>query len=150
MEDRRTFLSIAASLLPASLLPLALEAQTATPQGAAGRRDGELARHALTGPLEGFEATVTEVILPPRKPGAALQPAGHRHSGFVLGYVLEGQLRFAINHEAERVIPAGSTFFEPIGALHTINGSASTEAGARFLAFLVVPKGSPIVVGIGL
>jgi quercetin dioxygenase-like cupin family protein len=147
MEDRRTFLGIAASLLPASLLPLALEAQTATPQGAAGpRRDSELARHALTGPLEGFEATVTEVILPPRTPGAPPQPAaGHRHSGFVLGYVLEGQLRFAVNHEAERVVPAGSAFFEPIGALHTTNGSASTEAGVRFLAFLVVPKGSPIV-----
>ena len=68
-----------------------------------------------------------------------------RHSGFVLGYVILGQLRFAINNEPERVIPAGSTFFEPIGALHSTNGSVP-GAPARFLAFLVVPKGAPVVV----
>jgi quercetin dioxygenase-like cupin family protein len=141
MQDRRTFLGIAA----AAMLPLDLEAQTAAPQTpAAPRPGGELARHALTGPFEGFEAVLTEVSLPPRQPGASAPQPGHRHSGFVVGYVLDGQLRFAINNEPERVVPAGSTFFEPIGALHSTNGSAS-DAPTRFLAFLVVPKGSPIV-----
>jgi quercetin dioxygenase-like cupin family protein len=141
MEDRRTFLGIAV----ASLLPLALDAQSAAPQAPAAPRP-ELIRQALTGPFEGYEAVLTEVVVPPRQPGAPARP-GHRHSGFVVGYVLEGQLRFAINNEAERVVPAGGTFFEPIGALHSTNGSASTDAGVRFLAFLVVPKGSPIVTG---
>jgi quercetin dioxygenase-like cupin family protein len=70
---------------------------------------------------------------------------GHRHSGFVLGYVIEGQLRFAIDNEPERIVPAGGTFFEPIGALHSTNAAAG-GAPARFVAFLVVPKGAPVVV----
>ena len=65
----------------------------------------------------------------------------------VLGYVLEGQLRFAIDNQPERVVRAGGTFFEPIGALHSTN-SATSDAPARFLAFLVVPKGAPLVVGV--
>lgn len=143
MENRRTFLGVAA----ASLLPFGLdmspEAQTATPAPAGSRPSRELARHALTGPFEGFEAVLTEVTGPPRQPTASPQ-VGHRHSGFVVGYVLDGQLRFGINNEPERVVPAGGTFFEPIGALHSTSGSAA-DAPVRFLAFLVVPKGSPIV-----
>ena len=134
MENRRTFLGIAA----ASLLPFNLDAQTPVPP-----RPGELARHGLTGPFEGYEAVITQVTLPAGA-GRAAGP-GHRHPGFVLGYVLEGQLRFAINNEPERVVPAGSTFFEPIGALHSTNG-APPDAPVRFLAFLVIPKGSPLVV----
>ena len=140
MENRRRFLSIAA----ASLLPIGLDGQTATPTPAAPR-SGELARHALTGPFDGFEAVLTQVTLQPG-PSPASAQAGHRHTGFVVGYVLEGQLRFAIDNEPERVVPAGSTFFEPIGALHSTNGAAG-GAPARFLAFLVVPKGSPLVTG---
>jgi hypothetical protein len=81
--------------------------------------------------------------VPAGQPGASPGRA-HRHSGFVVGYVIDGQLRFAINNEPERVVQAGGTFFEPIGALHSTNG-ATPGAPVRFLAFLVVPKGSPVV-----
>jgi quercetin dioxygenase-like cupin family protein len=53
--------------------------------------------------------------------------------------LLEGQLRFGVNSEPERVVAAGSTFFEPRDALHSSNGVAS-GAPVRLLAFLVVPK----------
>jgi len=53
-------------------------------------------------------------------------------------------VRFAINNEPEKIVKAGSTFFEPIGALHSTSGA--TDAGpARFLAFLIVPKGANVV-----
>ena len=136
MENRRTFLGIAA----AALLPIGIDAQTPAPAGPGG----ELARHALTGPFEGFEAVLIQRNARAGEPGAATQGPGHRHSGFVVGYVLEGQLRFAINNEPERIVPAGGTFFEPIGALHSTSGAAP-GAPARFLAFLVVPKGAPVV-----
>jgi quercetin dioxygenase-like cupin family protein len=141
MEDRRTFLGMAAA---AVLLPIGLDAQTAPQTPAAPR--GDLARHALTGPFEGYEAVAVEVAVP-NNPSAPAGPPGpgHRHSGFVLGYVIEGNLRFAINNEPERVVPAGSTFFEPIGALHS-TGGAVPGAPVRFVAFLVVPKGAPVVV----
>ena len=132
MPNRRQFLGVAA----ASLLPIGLDAQTPAPP----RPGGELARHALTGPLEGFEVVLVQLNSPP---GGSSGP-GHRHPGPVLGYVIEGQLRFGINNEPAQVLPAGSTFFEPSGVVHTTNGSAKPDAPARFLAFMVVPKGSPL------
>lgn len=107
----------------------------------ARRPAGELARHALTGPLEGFDAVVTELNF---APGASAPE--HRHPGFVLGYVVDGQLRSAVDHGQGEIVPAGGTFFEPEGALHTTFGSGSADAPARVVAFLVVPNGSPLTV----
>ena len=137
MQDRRTFLGIAAAtLLPASILPSGIDAQAPAPRAAA-----ELARHALTGPLEGFEVVLVELNIPP---GARSSGPGHRHPGPVLGYVVEGQMRFAINNEAEQILPVGGTFFEPSGAVHTMNGSARTDGPTRAVVFMLVPKGSPL------
>ena len=140
MQNRRTFLGVAA----ASLLPVGIDAQTSTPspaQAAAPRPAAELARHALTGPFEGYEAVLVELNIPP---GARSSGPGHRHPGPVLGYVVEGQMRFAIDNEPERVLPVGRTFFEPIGAVHTTNGSARPDGPTRAVVFMLVPKGSPL------
>jgi quercetin dioxygenase-like cupin family protein len=130
-QNRRTFLGVAA----AALLPIGADAQAPAP-----RPPTELARHTLTGPLEGFEAVLVELNIPP---GRGSSP-GHRHPGPVLGYVVEGQMRFAINNEAERVLPVGGTFFEPSGAVHTITGSARPDGPTRVVVFMLVPKGSPL------
>jgi quercetin dioxygenase-like cupin family protein len=132
MENRRTFLGLAA----AALLPAVLDAQTQAPPAA-----GVLARHALTGPLEGFDAVLVQLNI---QPGRSSSGPGHRHPGPVLGYVVEGQMRFAINHEPEQVLPVGGTFFEPSGAVHTTTGSARPDGPTRVLVFMVVPKGSPL------
>ena len=140
MQNRRTFLGMAAaSLLPAAIDAQAPGAPAPGAQAPAGR--GELARHALTGPFEGFEAVLLELNLAPgqRNPGP-----GHRHPGPVVGYVAEGQLAFAINNEPEQVVPAGKTFFEPAGAVHSTHGSARTDGPTRVLVFMLVPKGSPL------
>jgi quercetin dioxygenase-like cupin family protein len=135
MQDRRTFLGLAA----ASLLPVGLDAQTSTqtpPRGPA-----ELARHALSGPLEGFEIVLVQLNSPA---GSRSTGPGHRHPGPVLGYVTDGQMLFGINNQPEQVVSTGSTFFEPTGAVHTSVGSAKTDAPARALVFMVIPKGSPL------
>lgn len=112
---------------------------TSTQDTARLRQSGELARYALTGPLEGFDAVLVEVNF---APGGSSRE--HRHPGFIVGYVVDGRMRFGINHEPEQVVPAGGTFFEPHGSLHTTFGSASSDAPARALVFLVVPTGSPL------
>jgi quercetin dioxygenase-like cupin family protein len=137
MQDRRTFLGIAA----ASLLPIGIDGQTAAQSPAQPRPPAELARHALTGPLEGYEAVLVELNI---APGVRSSGPGHRHPGPVLGYVIEGQMRFAINNEPERVLPVGATFFEPSGAVHTTAGSARSDGPTRALVFMMVPKGSPL------
>ncbi len=131
MPARRNFLS----LVTAWFLGIRSKAQTP------GRRvpAKELARHALTGSQAGLEAILVEVTAPPGVPSTT-----HRHPGFVLGYVLEGEMRFAINSEGEQIVKTGGTFFEPAGALHTIGGSAKPGEPVRFLAFIVAPEGSPV------
>ena len=139
MENRRTFLTLAA----ASLLPVGLDAQAPAPQpqpeGQAPSPRGIIARHALTGPFEGYEALVGVATMR-HFPGASTPV--HSHPGIVLAYVLEGRVRFAINNEPERLVPAGGTFFEPMGAVHTTSGSASPDETTRIVLFEVVPKGS--------
>jgi len=130
MQDRRTFLGLAV----ASLLPSAAGAQTPAPAPAAAPR--EIARHALTGPLDGFD-----VILVDLHPGPGTG-RDHKHTGPVLGYVVDGQVRFGVDHKPEQIFAAGSTFFEPTGAIHSTFGSADSKGAAHVVAFMVVPKGS--------
>jgi len=137
MQDRRTFLGLAA----ASLLPIGLDAQTSGTQTTAPRAPAELARHALSGPFEGWEVVLVELNI---RPGANATGPGHRHPGAVLGYIVEGQMRFAINNEPEQILPVGKTFFEPSGAVHTTNGSARTDGPTRAVVFMLVPKGAPL------
>ena len=133
MQDRRTFLGLAAS----SLLPVSVDAQGPTQSVAEPASLGVIARHALTGALEAYEVVLTRSAMR-FFPGSSTPV--HRHPGIVLAYVLEGRVRFAINNEAERIVPAGGTFFEPIGAVHTTSGSASPDEATRILVFEVRPK----------
>ncbi|HEY1307679.1 MAG TPA: cupin domain-containing protein [Vicinamibacterales bacterium] len=133
MESRRTFLELAA----ASLLPVRLETAAAAQSALGDQPLGVIARHALTGPLEGYEVVLSRSALR-YFPGTSTPV--HRHPGVVLAYVLEGRVRFAINNEAEQIVVAGSTFFEPLGAVHTTSGSASADEPTRILVFEVRPK----------
>ena len=63
----------------------------------ADTRVREVGKHALAGPFAGMEASLVEVSYPPGG-----RSAEHWHPGFIVGYVLEGQIRFAINHETPR------------------------------------------------
>ena len=133
MEDRRTFMALAAALFPASLITLSAQAPTPAPAAGAPVPPRELARHSLTGPLAAFDALLIEL-----RPGPG-QGREHRHNGPVLGYVLEGRVRFGVNHEPERIFGVGDTFFEETGALHSTWGSADPTP-ARVVVFMVVPK----------
>jgi Cupin domain len=143
MKDRRTFMALAAALFPASLPPalklrwagitLSAQAQSAAPTASGPR--GDLARHTLTGPLADFDVVLQE-LHPPVGDGRE-----HRHTGPVLGYVLEGKVKFAVNHEPARIYGVGEIFFEETGALHSTWGSVEGSL-ARVLAFMVLPKGS--------
>lgn len=85
-----------------------------------------------------LEASFVELTFPPG--GSALP---HRHSGFVLGYVVEGVLELALDDAPIREIRAGEAFVEPEGVLHRVGkGGAS---GAKVVAIIVAEPGSPTV-----
>jgi len=106
----------------------------------AGARVREVGKQALAGPFAGMEASLVEVSYPPGG-----RSAEHRHPGFIVGYVLEGQIRFAINHETARVVRTGEMFYEPTGALHSTSENAQPGMPAKILAFMVAPRGRPVV-----
>jgi len=101
---------------------------------------GIIARHALTGSLERYEVVLTRSAMR-FFPGASTPV--HGHPGIVLAYVLEGGVRFAIDDEPERMVPAGGTFFEPLGAVHTTSGSAGAGEASTILVFELRPREQP-------
>jgi quercetin dioxygenase-like cupin family protein len=92
----------------------------------------------LTGPFQGWVVTAAEVSYPP-----GVTSARHKHSGFVLGYVLEGPYRFQVDGGQEMVLQTGQVFHEPLGAIHAVSGAATATRPARILAVVVGEKGKP-------
>ncbi|MEE1665147.1 cupin domain-containing protein [Streptomyces sp. WAC07094] len=79
---------------------------------------------------------------PPGDPGT---PA-HRHSGPAFGYVLEGEMRFELEGEPERVVGTGETFWEPGGdVIHYQDGNARTDARCRFVVTMLCAPGQPML-----
>lgn len=131
MNRRRSFIGTLTGLL------CALGARV--PAKGAAAQVKQLAKHNLGASHPGMEATLVEVTIPP---GAG--SSVHRHPGFILGYVLEGEMRFSIKGVPEQVIKQGGTFYEPVGAIHTASASAIPDRPVKILAFMVARQGSPV------
>jgi len=87
--------------------------------------------------LDGKQTRVTtqEVIF---EPGQAGLP--HRHAGPIFGYVLEGELEFALDDEAPQTLKAGETFYEQSGVVHSVARNPSTKNKTRVLAVILHPR----------
>ena len=142
--ERRRFLEAS---LAGLMLPLAAaRAEAARPAGRPVQAGHEAQSHSVVFEhdlpnvmMDGWQVTVVEVITPPG-PGSHR----HQHPGFVLGYVLEGDLRFQVDGQPERTIPAGQMFYEAPGGVHAVSASASPTKPVRFLAMILAPKGVPL------
>src|SRR5688572_19118514 len=117
MNDRREFLSAGLAGVVASLLA-ANGANAAPSVQTIAQKDAPRVN------LDGWQMTATEVSYPPGESSGR-----HRHPGFVVGYVLEGQYRFAVNEQTPTVLSPGQMFFESFdtpGEVHAVSGNAST------------------------
>lgn len=133
MTDRRLFLTSGfAGLMASVMAPDAAAAPTSKPL---------VQRDAPAVNLDGWQMTAVEVSYPPGEASAR-----HRHPGFVCGYVLEGQYRFAVDGKAETVLEAGQMFFENPGDVHAVSGNASQTRTTRILAIVFTKKGDPVTI----
>jgi quercetin dioxygenase-like cupin family protein len=73
------------------------------------------------------------------------QYVGHRHPGSTYVYVIKGTMRLGIQGQPVQLVHADESFFEPVGALHTIAENASATKPASAIAVLIVPDGAPIL-----
>lgn len=89
--------------------------------------------------LKGWNVTAVEVSY---GPGEESNP--HQHPSFVLGYVLEGEIRFQLRGEPERTLQTGEMFYEAPGSVHQVSGNASKTKPARLLALLFAEPGVPL------
>ena len=138
MNERRTFLQ---ALLATALTSGVTSEAAGLPHAADASQAGgsrPLQRQPLSAPFTGMDAAFAEVHVQPGVQGRA-----HQHSGFVLGYVIEGEYLFAINDESPRVVHAGEMFYEPPGATHSTSASANGQP-VRFLAIVIGPQGAPV------
>lgn len=134
MTDRRVFLTSTTAAALATLL--------AARDGAAAPQAKQIVqRDAPAVNLDGWQMTATEVSY---GPGEASNR--HRHPGFVCGYVLEGQYRFAVDGQPETVLSTGQMFFENPGDVHAVSGNASQTERARILAIVFTKKGDPVTI----
>src|SRR5262245_62125119 len=137
MNDRRNFLLASLAAAAAPLL------------GTRGARAAASAktlvqRDAPAVNLDGWQMTATEVTYPPGESSGR-----HRHPGFVIGYVLEGQYRFAVNEKPAVVLSAGQMFFESFdspGEVHAVSGNASQTQTTKILAVVFTKKGDPVTI----
>ncbi|HVJ29029.1 MAG TPA: cupin domain-containing protein [Gammaproteobacteria bacterium] len=94
--------------------------------------------------MPGKQLVVVALTLPPKQDGRPSSP-GHRHPGSVYVYVTQGVARLGLAGEPVREVKAGESFFEPMGAVHTVSSSASPTEPALAIAVMIVPDGAPLV-----
>ncbi len=90
----------------------------------------------------GKQLTVVALEFPP-KPEHPFMP--HHHPGSVYVYVTRGTVRLGIEDQPVREVHAGESFFEPVGAHHTVGENASATEPASAIAVMIVPDGAPLL-----
>ena len=110
-----------------------------TPETSAPRPSGELARYALTGTLEGFDAVLVEVNF---RPGMSSRE--HRHPGSDPRVRRGGQMRTAIDHSRTRSSRRAARSSSRTAPFIRRSVPRTPDAPVRAVAFLVVPTGSPL------
>lgn len=79
-------------------------------------------------------------------PGEASTP--HRHPCAVVGYVIEGSLRTQVQGQPEMVYKAGESFYEAPNGVHLVSANASTTEPAKFLAYLICDRDTPLSIDV--
>jgi quercetin dioxygenase-like cupin family protein len=142
-SDRRDFLhALMTAALMTGVAAETLNAQQASNAGKAANGGTGGLRQPLPAPFTGMDAAFAHLTIQPGAPPS--RP--HTHSGFVLGYVIEGDYLFGINNETPRVVHAGEIFYEPPGATHTTHASAKPDQTVKLLAIVIGPQGAAIAI----
>jgi len=128
-------------VLIGALLPLLQAASSAATPAQGTRPQNLVFEHGLPNvTLDGWQVNVSTITLPPGSVGTA-----HRHPGFVLVYVLEGEVVTKVSDQQQATYSAGQMFYEQPGSTHEVSRNASATKPAKFLAMIFAKKGLPLV-----
>jgi quercetin dioxygenase-like cupin family protein len=91
---------------------------------------------AFKTPIANVPGKTMTALVVDYKPGGKSRP--HRHGdAFVVAYVLQGEIRSAVNGGEPRVYHAGESWTEAPGDHHTDSENASSTKPAKLLAIFV-------------
>src|SRR6516162_7077698 len=116
----------------AAALALLTEAAASAQNNSGEGNRGPVFQHDLRNiTMDDWQVTVSEVPYPPGRVGQTHHPAG-----FVLAYVLEGNVVTKISGQPERVYKTGEMFYEPPCSAHEVSRNASSTEPAKLLALI--------------
>jgi quercetin dioxygenase-like cupin family protein len=88
-----------------------------------------------------LKVTLVEVTY---APGESSRP--HSHPCPVVGHVIEGSVRMGVKGEPERTYGVGDSFYEQPNGVHLVSANASSSRPAKFVAFFVCDRDTPLSV----
>jgi quercetin dioxygenase-like cupin family protein len=95
--------------------------------------------------LQGDQLKITLVEVT-YAPGSSSPP--HSHPCPVVGHVIEGTVRMGVKGEPERTYGVGESFYEQPNGVHLVSANASSSRPAKFIAFFVCDRDTPLSVGV--
>lgn len=117
----------------------------AAPSGSAPK---ERARVVLAHPLPELNGDHLKTVLVEVNYGPGESSTPHSHPCPVIGYVVEGVIRTEVLGRPERMVKAGETFYEDPGAIHAVSANASNSQPAKFLAYFVCDRDTPLSIDV--
>ena len=92
---------------------------------------------------DGAEAMTIVITLPPGCEGSP----PHRHTGPAFGYVTKGEMIFELEGEPQRVLKAGTAFWEPGGdVIHYQDGNNLADAESQFVVTMFGAPDQPMLI----
>ena len=144
-NGRRDFIAVAMGMAASMIAAREARAEGQQPATPAATPAQPLAQRDMPNVnLDGWQMTASEVSYAPGR-----MSGRHRHPGFVIGYVLEGQYLFAVNDNKPVTLGVGKMFFESFdqpGEVHAISGNASKTVPCKILAIVFHKKGDPVTI----
>lgn len=78
-------------------------------------------------------------------PGGKSPSHRHAKSAFIYAYVIEGEIRSAVDDGAPKVYKVGEGWHEDPGAHHRVSENASSTAPAKMLVVMVLDSGETVL-----
>lgn len=106
------------------------------------------ARTVLSKPLPKLNGEQLKAVLLEVRYGPGEASSPHSHPCPVIGYVVEGSLRSQVKGGPEVIYKAGESFYEAPNGVHLISANASSKKPAKFVAFFICDRDSPLSVDV--
>ncbi len=106
------------------------------------------ARIVLTKPLSKLDGDHLKVVLVEVHYGPGEASLPHSHPCAVIGYVVKGALRTQVKGEPETIYNSGESFYEAPNGVHLVSANASATEVAKFVAYLICDRDTPLSVDV--